>query len=133
MCIRDSFNRTGGAQFAGPTNVVVTIADNELGPGTVDNAFEPGTGANDLVRAVAVQTNGAAVIGGAFTNVDGSTHRFVARLDASGDVDTNFNAAANALVTAVAVQGNGRIPLGGAFSQLNAVTRNRVGQLLADG
>src|SRR5262249_6541735 len=47
-------NVSGGATFSGPTNVTVTILDEETGPGSLDRTFDPGLGADDFVRALAV-------------------------------------------------------------------------------
>jgi uncharacterized delta-60 repeat protein len=48
--------------------------------GTVDSGFEIGTGANDLVRVLAVQPNTAVVIGGDFTTVNDLPRVRVARI-----------------------------------------------------
>ncbi len=49
--------------------------------GSLDASFDPGAGANDLVYAVARQSDGKALIGGAFTAYDGVTRNRVARLN----------------------------------------------------
>ena len=58
--------------------------------GSVDLTFVPGTGASGSVRAIAVQLDGRIVIGGFFTNFNGTALNRVARLTASGAVDSTF-------------------------------------------
>ncbi len=127
------FNPLGGAVISGPTAVIVTIEDDEFGPGSLDPTFSPGAGADNFVRALAVQPDGKVLIGGAFTNVNGWPHGSIARFHAGGELDTNFNPMANGLVTAVATQVNGKVVIAGNFSQVNGTNRNRVAQLLDSG
>jgi len=58
--------------------------------GTLDAAFNPGTGTDGSVYAVALQADGRVVIGGDFTTVNGSPRRGVARL--GGDTVTTLTA-----------------------------------------
>ena len=61
--------------------------------GSLDGAFSTsqGSGANKPVRAVAVQPDGKVVIGGDFTQVDGTPRNYLARLNADGSLDTTFD------------------------------------------
>ncbi|HEY1790904.1 MAG TPA: Calx-beta domain-containing protein [Verrucomicrobiae bacterium] len=59
--------------------------------GSIDGTFQPGSGPNDSVYAVAVQPNGQILIGGAFTQYDGVTRNYLARLNANGSLDTSFD------------------------------------------
>src|SRR5262249_48643042 len=52
--------------------------------GTLDPTFDAGLGANDIVRAVAVQADGDVIIGGHFTAVNGQEHNYLARLHSDG-------------------------------------------------
>src|SRR5437867_3327797 len=63
--------------------------------GSLDLSFDPGTGADGDVYAVAVKEDGKVVIGGGFTSVNGVPNRYVARLLANGMVDTTFNPGTN--------------------------------------
>ncbi|QNN55738.1 IPTL-CTERM sorting domain-containing protein [Diaphorobacter ruginosibacter] len=64
--------------------------------GTLDTSFNVGTGANDGVEDVKLQADGKIVIAGSFTQVQGTTIRGVARLNADGTLDTTFVPNANA-------------------------------------
>lgn len=48
--------------------------------GSLDNSFDPGAGANATVRCVSVQADGKVLIGGPFTEVNGLTRSYMARL-----------------------------------------------------
>lgn len=103
--------------------------------GSLDAAFSAGTGANDSVRAIAIQVDGKILIGGLFTNYNGVPFNYVARLNPDGSVDNGFNpgVGANDMVSSIALQTDGRIVLGGQFTLCNGVTRNRVTRLNANG
>ncbi|HNC22612.1 MAG TPA: putative Ig domain-containing protein, partial [Opitutaceae bacterium] len=113
--------------------------------GTVDAAFDPST--SDVVRAVAVQSDGKVLIGGLFTSLTPnsdttSTSRiYLARVDSTGKIDSTFNAGIaenfGNQVIALALQGDGKILVGGAFKTLtpigqSTVTRNQLARLNAD-
>ena len=111
------------------------LAARAQGPGSVDTSFDPGSGANDIVRSVATQPDGKVLIGGYFTAVNGVTCNRTARLNANGSLDTGFNSGsgANNIVLSVVVQPDGKILIGGGFTQVNGVTRSRIARLYADG
>ena len=96
-----------------------------------DDGFNPG--ANDLVWALAVQSDGKIVVGGDFTTLGGQTRNRIGRLNADGTLDTTFNPGANNAVYALAVQSDGKIVVGGNFTTLGGQTRNYIGRLKADG
>lgn len=48
--------------------------------GSIDDTFDLGSGANDVVRALVVQSNSALLIGGDFTQVRGLTRNHIARI-----------------------------------------------------
>ena len=53
--------------------------------------------------AMALQTDGKIVVGGAFTSIDGQPRNYLARLDSQGGLDTNFNPNVGFPVYAIAV------------------------------
>ena len=93
--------------------------------GTRDASFNPGgLGADNGVRALALQPDGRVVIGGHFTtyNGDPSASDRVARINANGTLDTTFNyggAGADLTVYAVAAQVDGKVVIGGDFTSYN--------------
>ena len=107
--------------------------------GSRDDTFTPGSGANGTVNAIAVQSDGKVIFGGAFTSVDGTTRNRLARLNSNGTLDTTFNPnVGGGDVHSIVVQPDGKIILGGAFTtvvggQPTAQTRNRIARLNSDG
>ena len=63
------------------------------GAGDLDLSFDPGSGVNGTVNAVVLQPDGKVIIGGEFTTVKGLVRPGLARLNADGSGDSNFNPA----------------------------------------
>ena len=59
--------------------------------GAVDQSFNIGSGASNLVSALTVQPNGKIILGGAFTAVDGINRNRMARLNKSGSLEQIIN------------------------------------------
>lgn len=105
--------------------------------GTVDASFDPGTGANGTIYAVAIQSDGKILVGGDFTTFDGVSSPGLARLNTDGSLDTAFTAAlgmgANDSVRSIVVQSDGRILIGGLFTSVNGSPLNNLARLLPTG
>jgi uncharacterized delta-60 repeat protein len=105
--------------------------------GSIDQSFNVGTGPNSTVRSLAIQLDGRVLVGGTFTNFNGTLINGIVRLNADGSVDTNFvgniGSGADGVVNAIAIQPDNRIFLGGQFSHINGVTRNSISRLSANG
>ena len=125
--------------------------------GSLDAAYNPNP--NSIVLALVSQLeasnfsgtpraavgDGKIVIAGGFTSLQPSatgvvtTRNRIARLNANGTIDSEFDPNANNAVAALAVQRDGKIILGGSFSTLqppgneNSATRNRLARLNANG
>src|SRR5262245_46462629 len=100
--------------------------------GDVDLTFDPGSGVNGFVRAVAVQPDGKVLIGGDFTTVHARMCTALARLNADGSVDMTFASKIAGTVSSwpptpsvssVAVQADGKILIGGYFTTVSGVAR----------
>jgi uncharacterized delta-60 repeat protein/uncharacterized repeat protein (TIGR01451 family) len=103
--------------------------------GSLDLSFDPGAGANDVVRALAVQLDGRILVGGSFTSFASAPLNRIARLNPGGTIDTSFNpgTGANDEVSSIAIQPDTRIVLAGRFTLYNGVTRGRITRLNIDG
>ncbi|MEO6033813.1 MAG: Calx-beta domain-containing protein, partial [Verrucomicrobiota bacterium] len=106
--------------------------------GTVDSAFDPGTGVNGTngtVYCVAVQTDGKVVIGGDFSSFGNVAYRHLVRLNQDGSLDTTFNAGSgpDRSVRAITLQLDGKIVIGGLFENVNGVTLNHIARLESSG
>jgi uncharacterized delta-60 repeat protein len=123
-------NATLGSPLAG----TVTINDDEV-PGNLDRGFAIGSGANGLVRALGLQSDGKILVGGSFSMFGGVTNRFITRLEINGAPDLTFNpgTGANGLVSAIAALPGNRIVLAGSFDRINGTLSPRVARLLEGG
>ncbi len=103
--------------------------------GSVDPSFNPGTGANGAVFALALQTDGKILVGGAFTNFNGLTRNRIVRLETNGAVDLSLNTGLGADndILAVASHLGTEILIGGIFSKVDGQARSGLALLNADG
>jgi uncharacterized delta-60 repeat protein len=103
--------------------------------GTVDAAFNPGTGFNNIVLSLAMQTNGKVLAGGNFTSFNGTSRNYIARLNVDGTLDTGFDPGTgfNNEVTSLAVQEDGKVLVGGSFTAFNGTSRKYIARLNVDG
>lgn len=101
----------------------------------MDNAFDTGAyaNANGAVFALALQGNGAVVIGGVFNQVGGMSRNRLARLHATGALDTGFNPNVDGQVESVAVQADGKVLIGGYFTTVGGTARSYLARVYADG
>jgi uncharacterized delta-60 repeat protein len=106
--------------------------------GSLDSSFMDNlAGANGHVRAVALQGDGKIVIGGNFTEVNGTPRQRIARLNADGSLDATFGGEETGIpggfVLALALQPDGRILLGGDFDTVAGQPRRGIARLNTDG
>jgi uncharacterized delta-60 repeat protein len=125
-----------GGDFTSVNGVALTNLARLNANGSVDTSFNLGTGASSTVRSLLVQSDGKILMAGSFTNYAGTAVGRVARLHATGLLDTSFNpggAGADNAVFYLTVQGDGKMLLGGDFTRFNGVSRNRFTRLNPDG
>lgn len=108
--------------------------------GAIDSTFiqlRPGVGegANDDVRAIAVQSDGKIIIGGDFTSYNGIPRYRVARINADGTLDETFypDAGANNYVLTTSIQNDGKVIFGGDFTSYNMYGGSYLVRVNADG
>lgn len=103
--------------------------------GSLDVSFNPGSGSNSIINAVALQVDGKILIGGQFTDYNGVGRRHIARLNADGTLDAGFNPGLgpDTYVDSIAVQADGKILIGGVFQSFNGSSRERIARLNVDG
>ncbi|MDO9553863.1 T9SS type A sorting domain-containing protein [Rhodonellum sp.] len=113
--------------------------------GSLDTSFNPGSGANSTVWAIALLPDGKIMVGGAYTSYNGTALNGIARLNANGSLDTTFNPGTGvayglmagadnyANVLSIALQSDGKILIGGDFAQFNGITSKAVARLNVDG
>src|SRR5687768_5373241 len=108
--------------------------------GSVDPTFLGSTsGADGRVAAIALQADGRFLVGGNFTNFNGSVRSHITRLNADGTLDNTFAASLVLLVpegdgvNAIAMQPDGKVLIGGAFTTINGTSRNYLARLNSNG
>ncbi len=105
--------------------------------GALDSSFGSGSaGADNSVNALALESDGTVLVGGAFSSIDSLARRFLARLNSSGIVSPGFGngtSGANGIIYAVTGQADGKILTAGSFSTMNGVIQGNVARLNADG
>ncbi len=106
--------------------------------GSLDPGFNPGTGPNDEVHALALQPDGKILVGGKFTSVAGQARSGLARLNANGVLDTTFTGPAflgfpNADVLSIALQPDNKPVVAGSFYFNPAPYKSGVARLNVNG
>jgi uncharacterized delta-60 repeat protein len=119
-------------------DVTTSRADYVFAPGSLDTSFNPGSGADNHVRGLALQPDGKAVIVGDFTLYNGAPRTGVARVNADGSLDASFDpgtgtASTFRSVEAVALQPDGKIIIGGTFGAYNGAARHGLARVNPDG
>lgn len=99
-------------------------------------AFATGSDATQLrgrIDAVAVQSDGSLIVGGAFNDITNTISGNLLRYRANGQRDTSFSVKLNGAVSAIAIQPDGKILIGGAFTTVNDTARAFLARLNPDG
>jgi uncharacterized delta-60 repeat protein len=107
--------------------------------GALDTTFNTalGTGVSSVAWGIALQSDGSIIIGGQFTDFNGTTCR-IARISSSGTFDTSFNTNVGTgpntfFVAYISVQSDGKILVGGDFTSWSGTTVGRIVRLNSDG
>jgi uncharacterized delta-60 repeat protein len=102
---------------------------------SVDDTFVYGTGFNGDATALAIQSDGKLIVGGNFTQYNGTARNRMVRLNTDGSLDTSFGIGTgfNATVWSVLVQSDGKIVAAGDFATYSGSSRPGVIRLLSTG
>jgi uncharacterized delta-60 repeat protein len=108
--------------------------------GTVDTAFDVGTGFDSSVRIISPATDGSGdiYVGGYFTAYNGSASKGIIRLNSDGTVDTTFDVGNGFIGSEInsispATDGSGDIYVGGSFDAYNGTASRNIIRLNSDG
>jgi len=120
-----------------PRNRIARLNSN----GSLDTSFDPGSGANNGVIAMGLQSDGKIIIGGDFSSVNAVACVRIARLNANGTVDANFatgtgvtgSTGSSVYVGDLTVQPDDKIVFCGKFTAVNGNARSGIARLNADG
>jgi len=97
--------------YSGSNSAYITRINTD---GTRDATFNVGTGFNNTVLGIAVQSDGKIIAVGAFTSYSGSTQNRIIRLNTDGTRDATFNTGVGSTtqLNCVTIQSNGKIIVG---------------------
>ncbi len=110
--------------------------------GNLDMTFRTntGTGFQNVVTAMAIQSDGKIIVGGGFTSFNGNTIHRLARLNADGTYDNTFNTANGFSTTTgtinietIVIQSDGKILVGGEFNGFAGNTMKSLTRLNTNG
>jgi len=110
IIVGGDFTTFNGLEF----NRLVRLNNN----GNVDLSFNIGSGFNAVVYSVIVQTDGKILVGGDFTNFNGTAVNRIVRLNTNGSIDLTFQSIADGAVRCISIQNN-KILIGGDFFSFN--------------
>ncbi|WP_234425234.1 T9SS sorting signal type C domain-containing protein [Flavobacterium bizetiae] len=107
-----------------------------LDDGLYDAAFNEGqSGANNLIKAAVLQSDGKIIFGGNFTKYNETASNRIARILPDGEIDNTFNIGAgfNGLVYTIVAQEDEKVIVGGSFTKYNGAPAIRIVRLLQNG
>jgi len=100
----------------------------------IDDSFAPPAMTSTSIRSAIRLDNGQMIIAGSIDAIDGETRTDIARLNADGSLDTDFNPViTGSYLTTALIQTDGKILIGGNFNAVGGVTRNHIARLNSDG
>jgi uncharacterized delta-60 repeat protein len=114
-----------------PANGIIRLNSD----GTVDNSFNSGTGFNETVWEIYLQSDNKILVGGSFTQYNGNSYNRVIRLNPDGSVDNSFTIGSgfNGVVYTFSELSGGTIMAVGAFTSYSGATNNRIVRLNSNG
>ncbi len=99
--------------------------------GSLNTSLNIGSGMNNSINAIAIQSNGRIIVAGSFTSFNGIVKNKIVRLSSDGSLDATFDAGIgpNAPISSIGIQPNAKIVLGGDFTSFNGISRNGIARL----
>jgi uncharacterized delta-60 repeat protein len=103
--------------------------------GSIDETFDIGTGFDDTVKSIEIQSDNKILIGGDFKKFNGINKRYLIRLNSDGTIDNNFfiGSGPNGSVSCIKIQNNNKILIGGEFTSFKNAAFNHLIRLELSG
>ena len=103
--------------------------------GSIDNTLNIGTGFNNEVKDIEIQSDGKILVGGRFTSYNGNGINYFTRLNSNGSVDNTLNVGTgfNNDVSIIRTQSDGKILVDGIFTTYNGNSVNGIVRLNSNG
>ncbi len=125
LYVSGDFTSIGGQSYS-------YLAKVDAATGLADTNFNPVFNNGGVVATLALDGAGNIFIGGFFTQVNGITRNYIAKMNAlNGVLDGSFNPGADNSVNQLLPDGTGNIYAGGSFKNINSQSRGRVAKLNA--
>lgn len=114
-----------------PQNRIIRLNSN----GSIDETFDIGTGFDDTVNTIEIQSDNKILIGGDFKKFNGLDKKYLIRLNENGSIDNNFfiGSGPNKSVGCIKIQNDNKILVGGEFTSFKNVTFNHLVRLELSG
>lgn len=114
-----------------PANKIIRLNSD----GTVDETFDSGTGFDEVVWTISVQSDGKILVGGFFSQYNGIPYNRLIRLNSDGSVDNSFTIGTgfNNTIFDIQQQVDGKKLIFGGFTVFNGVAHNSLVRLNNDG
>ena len=113
-----------GGNFTSYNNINTYYITRLEQDGSLDSTFANGSFLSDYVKAIDVLSDGKIIVGGHFTNYNGSSTDYLVKLNTDGTLSQQFPNGFNDIVRVVKVQSDDKILVGGAFTTFNGNTYN---------
>jgi uncharacterized delta-60 repeat protein len=129
------FNPSSSTSIVGPTEATAIIVDDDLPSGSLDQSFDPGTGANGDVRVVKLAQDARILVGGNFTAYNGTNRSHIAEIDLDGALDQDFDPGVgpDGPVAEIEIDPEGKLIIGGGFGTVDHSVLRRIARLLPNG
>lgn len=113
------------------TNRIVRLNTN----GTLDATFIIGTGFDNIIHSIVLQSDGKIIVAGNFTSYNGTSINRIIRLNSDGSIDGSFNPGIGAddEIYSVKLLDDGKIIIGGTFYSYSGSLRAGSARLNTDG
>jgi len=110
--------------------------------GSLDSTFNTGMGVDGQITTISIQDDGKIIIGGHFTEYNGTNRKCITRLNTDGSIDLSFNPGSGAStgggqflpeIQTTKIQSDGKIIIGGIFNTFNGAVKNNIARLNTNG
>ena len=127
-----------GGNISGYNGTLLSCIIRLNGDGSIDNTFNTGSGfsgGKSSVSSITVQSDGKILVGGGFTDYNGTAVSNIVRLNSNGTIDDTFNFGIgfNSIVYDMELQSDGKVIVVGNFSSYNGTPANRIIRLNSNG
>jgi len=124
-----------GGDFSTYSGVSVSRIAKLNNDGTLDTSFTIGTGFNNSIYDIKIDSSNNLYVGGNFTTYSGATRNRMIKLLSGGTIDSTFSIGTgfNGIVRTIEIDNNNKILVGGEFTTYTGSTNNYFIRLNTDG